>query len=229
MDLFSKEKIEKAYKFAIQDIRDDFIYDVLNYDDIKINHDLVISTLENQLKNNQFVPSQIVRIGVPKNYHSVRPGTVIHLIDLVVLYTLAQVIAPIFDKCLSDCVYSYRLNPKAQKSNESLFKNARDQNKEPKETFNDEDETAITADFPSGWFINWKSFHDKTKESTIEHTHVAVTDITAFFENIELDLLRETLKERINDSGICKIIDQLFNYLYYWNWSNNERRITQEI
>lgn len=224
MKWYSKENLKKAWDYAKIDIRDDFIFDIINYEDIKQNLEHIITSLHTKIRDNQYYPALIIRINVPKNDHSVRPGTVIPIVDLIVLYAIAQQLAPFLDNLLSDSAYAYRFNPKVNKSSEPLFKDkVKLHNKELGEnTENNKDlenETAVEVSFPSGWFKSWKSFHESSKLASKEYQHVAVTDITAYFENISLDLLREILKEKLNNDEHFSLIDRLFRLLEYWDWN----------
>jgi retron-type reverse transcriptase len=219
---YSEENLQQAWKFVKTDIRDDFVFDIIDFDDIRYNLSQVISSLHAQIKSNQYYPVPVIRIGVPKNFHSVRPGTVIPPIDLIVLYSIAQQLAPLLDVFLSDSAFAYRLNPRAGKSGEHLFKDK----EEPKAQGAKPDDkipaiiekASEETDFPYNWFINWKAFHELSKEASKEYEYVAVTDITAFFENISLDLLREILKEKLNTSE-RELIDRLFRTLEFWSWT----------
>ncbi|MBI4707639.1 MAG: hypothetical protein HY761_06915 [Candidatus Omnitrophica bacterium] len=221
---YSKDNLRHIWKYVKSEIRDDFIVDVINYEDIKLNLEQVLSSLYTSIRDNQYYPAPLVRIGVPKNDHSVRPGAVISVIDLIVLYALIQQIAPIIDPFLSDSAYAYRLNPKADKPREPLFKDRSEVHsdkgqKKQKENAQEEEETAVEGGFPSNWFENWKAFHDASKLASQKYDHVAVTDITAYFENISLGLLREKLKEKLNSDEHFELIDRLFRLLEFWDWT----------
>jgi hypothetical protein len=222
---FSIENLRIAWKYAKQDIVDDFVYDIIDHADIKSNIEKVLSTLNSQIKSNLYYPAPLVHIEIPKNDHSFRPGTSIPLIDLIYLFAIAQQLAPQLDAHLSESAYAYRLNPKANKSNEPLFRDKKDS--EQPEELSSKDIIVETDDlsegddveFPYNWFFNWRAFHNATKTAVNEFEYVAVTDITAFFENISLDLLREQIKEILgSDSEKRDLIDHLFRLLEYWDW-----------
>lgn len=223
---FSVENLKIAWKYVRKDVVDDFIFDVIDHADIKTNIDKVINTLNSQIKENLYYPAPLVHIDIPKNYHSFRPGTSIPVIDLIYLYAIAQQLAPHLDSCLSESAYAYRLNPKAHKLNEPLFRNKADSEKldEPssKEIMIDTDNVSNGDDveFPYNWFFSWKAFHNATKAAVKEYQYVAVTDITAFFENISLDLLRERIKEILGSNNEKReLIDRLFRLLEFWDWN----------
>ena len=219
---YSEENLKRAWKYARLDSRDDFIFDVINYDDIRANLKYVISSLHAQIKANQYYPAPLIRIDVPKNFHSVRPGTVIPLVDLIVLYAIAQQLAPLLDAFLTESAYAYRLNPKSKKSGESLFKDWEEpkvdaETETPSQSTGESENDDLEIDFPYNWFLGWKDFHDLSKAASDEFKYVAVTDITAYFENISLDLLREILKEKLNTSE-RELIDRLFRLFELWDW-----------
>lgn len=223
IDWYSPENLEKAWKYARMEVRDDFVFDVINYKDVRLNIQRVLSSLHTQIKYKQYYPAPLLRIGVPKNEHSVRPGTVIAMVDLIVLYAMAQQLAPLLDPFLSDSAYAYRLNPRADESRQPLFKDREDPHAtDDNETHGEsgaEEETSIEVAFPSGWFANWKAFHDASKLASEEYKHAALTDIAAYFENISLDLLREILKEKLTSGDHCELVDRLFRLLEYWDWT----------
>lgn len=210
-DWYSEENLRRAWKYVKIDIRDDFAFDVIDHEDVKHNLERVLSSLHAQIRNNQYYPAPLLSIGVPKNDHSVRPGTVVPVLDLIVLYAIAQQLAPLLDPQLSDSAYAYRLNPKAAKSGQPLFKDKSAPETDAADDDESEDEAEDTTgtDFPYNWFANWKPFHQQSKLASKEYEYVAVTDITAFFENISLDLLREMLTRTL-DSGQGELIDRVF-------------------
>ena len=71
------------------------------------------------------------------------------------------------------------------------------------------------VDFPYNWFLNWKDFHNFSKKASEEYKFVAITDITAYFENISLDLLRDILKEKLQ-SDHRELVDRLFRFLEFF-------------
>jgi hypothetical protein len=211
----SEENLRIAWRYVKRDIRDDFVFDVINHADVEDNLEHVIKILSAQLRNNQYHPAPLLRIGVPKNDHSSRPGTSISIVDLIVLYAIAQRLAPQLDHFLCDSVYSFRLNPKAQMSGEPLFKDRPDV--EVQEGFEPGLEPA-ESDFPYDWFSSWKQFNNASINASKEYKFAAVTDITAYFEDISLNILREQLKERL-DPEYRGLIDRLFRLLEFWDWS----------
>ena len=204
------------------DMRDDFAFDVIDHQDISTNIDKVLSVLNSQLEQGQYFPAPLALVDVPKNYHSVRPGTVIPPADLIVLYAIAQQIAPALDAALSDCVYSYRLNPRRARPGQPLFdalrsnEEPRDEHAEVDAPVGDGDATAEIG-FPYNWFANWLPFNRNIGAAAAQFEYVAVTDITAYFENISLDILLSRLRELLSEEYRV-ILDRLEDILRYWDW-----------
>lgn len=219
---YSENNLRQAWKYVKNDIKDDFVFDIIDYEDIKNNIGNIIYTLSSQLQNEQYYPSPVMRISVPKNYHSVRPGTVVPAIDLLVLYAIIQQLAPFLDKILPESAYAYRINPKSKKSGEHLFRHKSPPNSENDNGNDDNDSMSskgeLNINFPYNWFINWIKFHDSTMKASGVYEYAAQTDIAAYFENISLDLLREILKENLY-SEHRTLIDRLFRLLEYWDWT----------
>jgi hypothetical protein len=224
IDWCSEENLRRAWRYVKRDIRDDFISDVINHADIEYNLESVIATLSAQLKTDQYHPAPLLRIDVPKNDHSSRPGTSLPVVDLIVLYAIAQRLAPLLDPYLCDSVYSFRLNPNAERSEQPLFKDRTEERDAttPLETpvgdTTAEGAEDLEIDFPYDWFSNWKRFDVASGEASRAYDHVAVTDITAYFEDISLDILRERLKGHLADE-YRELIDRLFRLLEFWDWS----------
>jgi len=224
-DWYSEENLKRAWKYVRIEVRDDFVFDVIGHADVQHNLRQVVSSLHSQIRDNLYYPAPLLHIGVPKNDYSVRPGTTIPLVDLIVLYAIIQQLAPRLDLLLSESAYAYRLNPKAGKSGQHLFRDRSEPSPTDEEDvedgkfeFEDEEESIVEVDFPYNWFVNWKAFRDASKLASERYEHVAVTDIAAYFENISLDLLREGLKERLG-SAQRELIDRLFRLLEFWDWT----------
>jgi hypothetical protein len=208
---FSTENLQKAFRYAMLDTKDDFVFDVLNHWDVRVHRDYLLKTLSSQLKYSQYQPSRLVEIEVPKNNYSVRPGSTVGVPDLVVLFAIVQVLAPHLDAKLLPCVYSYRLNPKRGKKDEPLFVSDKAKPEQKADTQLEADD-----EFPSSWFPLWKSFHKDSVASAKSASFCAVTDITAYFENIQLDRLRDRLRSLVLPEHYA-LVDILFSIIKSWN------------
>jgi len=230
---YSIEKLRKAWQYANIDMKDDFTFDIIDYQDIKHNIDVVLRALHTQLRQGQYYPAPILTVPVPKSHHSVRPGTTIPPVDLIVLYAIIQQLAPLLDKTLSDSAYAYRLNPKRDKKRQALFTDKESPEEDVVLEGNvqqeaDEDETELEVEkigFPYNWFANWIRFHRATQAASVEFEHVAITDITAYFENISLNILFDRMRELLGAEH-RRLLDRLRVLLDYWDLAVSGEKTT---
>ena len=222
----SIESLAKAAHFALNDSRDDFTFDPFNYEDIRANLDRVLQALQTQVASGQYYPAPLLKMDVPKNDRSVRPGSTLPIIDSIYLYAIAQRLAPLLDPLLSDSAYAWRLNPSADRSGQPLFTDRSDPEPAPdppvaavtEDTASEDEDPDI--DFPYNWFANWKLFHEASKATSMQYDHVAATDRVAYFENISLDVLREQIKEKLDITDEVKeLVHRLFRLLEFWAWA----------
>jgi hypothetical protein len=139
--------------------------------------------------------------------------------EAILLHAMVYLLAPLLDKKLNKAVYSYRLHPdwknKAKKRN-SLFREI-----EVKVPFLKKRTIHAISRFES-WYERWPEFESDAYHAytTEGYTHLTKTDITAYFENIDLRLLeaqiRSLLKREEN-----KMIQLLFRILESWTRSTS--------
>lgn len=226
---YSIDNLRKAWKYAKIDMKDDFVFDIIDHQDTKHNIDRVCRTLNVQLQQDQYYPAPILSVPVPKSDHSVRPGTTIPPIDLIILYAIAQQLAPPLDTTLSESVYAYRLNPRREDGEQPLF-GAREspedavQEGDAQQQTHDEEQMEETG-FPYNWFQNWILFNQSTQSASEEFEHVALTDITAFFENISLRILFDQMLGLLGQE-YRDLLDRLRGLLDYWDWATSAGKTT---
>jgi hypothetical protein len=149
---------------------------------------------------------------------------------MMVLYCIAAQLAPPLDLLLSESTYAYRLNPKRTIREQPLFKDrkepedARSPGEDQKsEDISSDEEPAEGGEFPYDWFKNWIRFERGTRVASEEYEHVAITDITAFFENISLSLLIGRLHELLGQEH-REVLKRLHSLLSYWDWVISEEK-----
>ena len=226
-DWYSEENLQQAWKYTKNEIRDDFAFDIINHEDIKYNIDRVLASLKSQLETGQYHPVPILQIAVPKNNHSVRPGTTISVIDMIVLYAIVQQIAPMLDEKLADSAYAYRLDSQRRRQ---LFSAREAPHEEPTDNGDEEsvEGTGLESEdeiaFPYNWFRNWLAFHRASLAASEGFDFVAVTDITAYFENISVDLLFDRMRELLSNDH-RELVNRLYEMLRYWDWSSSNYKV----
>ncbi len=222
-DWYSVDNLKKAWKYAKLESRDDFVFDVIDHSDIKHNINKVFNSINAQLKDRQYYPAPILHIPVPKNDYSVRPGTTISLIDLIVLYAIMQQLAPSLDAKLCESAYAYRLNPSRERRDESFFKDRMPPGSERQKEKEEQKPASESIEFPYDWFRNWLAFHRDTLAASQAFQYVAITDITAFFENVSLNILFQRIRELLGENS-RELIDRLVDLMQYWDWSSSSNK-----
>ena len=211
--LCNHEMMLAGWHFAHGDSRDNFVLDPVSYIDFASNLAKNLKHLIEQVQAHRYRPRHLIDIDLPKSGLSVRPGNVLPIEESLLLHAIICLLAPIIDKRLSASVYSYRLHPdwknKIKKGN-SIF---RENNVEL--PFLRRETIRSISPFES-WYERWPEFEKAARMSTQEgYTHLTKTDITAYFENIDLRLLETQIRSLIRREE-DKIIQLLFRILDGW-------------
>lgn len=223
--------LKEAWHLAHKEARtSDFILDSLRHGDFGFHLHEYIGSISRRIKNESYHPNPLRRIDVPKSNYAVRPGSSVYFEDLIVLYAVALLIAPKLDDILPEFVSSWRVKPEG-KRNKELFKKEKNRLLE-KYPFWKPKTIRDYADIFKPWYDEWISHNEEMAALYVEgYNFMVVSDVVAYFENIELALLRELL---INTLGgeYQKIVNFLIWMLSYWawpatNWLNAPRGIPQ--
>jgi len=202
--------LRRAWHLARDDSRTDFLYDSYRYSDFAFRLDGYLKGISESLKNETYHPGPLLIIDVPKSSLSVRPGSTLMIEDKIVLFAIACLIAPPLDKKIPQCVYSWRVKNEARK----LFHD----HEILKFPFLRRRTVRKRISIVEPWYTAWPRF---IKDVEIEYEtkgyrFMVVSDIVAYFENIDLGLLRALLLHNLPKQP--KIINFLINVLEYWAW-----------
>lgn len=212
--LCSHELMLTGWHLAHADSRDNFVLDPVGYVDFTSYLDERLEHLVEQVQTHKYRPRHLTEIDLPKSGLSVRPGNVLPIEESVLLHSISYLLAPLLDKQLSGSVYSYRLHPewkKRIKKRNSLFR-------ETKVDFPFLRRTTIRSISPfDAWYERWPAFEKAAilACTTEGYTHLTKTDITAYFENIDLRLLETQIRSLLKGKEE-KIIHLLFRILDGW-------------
>lgn len=203
-----------GWYLAQADSRDDFITDPVGHADFASNLDERLRYVVEQVQTLRYRPRHLLDIDIPKSGLSVRPGNVLPIEEASLLHAIVYLLAPLLDKRLKPSVYSYRLHPDWNtkvKNRDSLFQQA-------------------PIDFPflkratlrsispfEAWYELWPDFEAQAIKAHTEegYTHLTKTDITAYFENIDLRLLESQIRTLLKREEE-KILQVLFRVLEGW-------------
>lgn len=210
--LYDINLLRKAWHLARSDTRTDFIEDPFKYNDFAFKLKENLHSISIDLKNEQYHPKPLVNIDVPKSTLSVRPGSVISIDDRIVLFAITRLVAPTLDKKLPQTVYSFRLKEKVD--NKSLFKDL----EILKFPFLKGRTIRKRIDIVEPWYGQWPKFIKKTTYAFENEGYkfLTISDISAYFENINLSILRDNLIKYLPKEQ--KIINLLYSLLKYWTW-----------
>ncbi len=210
-ELLTKETITRGWHLARADTRQDFSEDLYSTDTYALSLSQMVQETINRLATNSYQPRPLFHIEVPKGPLAFRPGTVMPIHDRVVLSAIVLLIAPYLDKNLPDSVFSWRLkNPIPKKG--PIFKET-DITDLPflkKDTIRDEIDPFVE------WYRLWPIFDNKTRKVFKEEGYrfLATSDISAYFENIQLPILRDSLLKHIPDE--TPLVNLVCQFLEGW-------------
>ena len=166
-------QFDLVLKHLRQDMRDDWYFDCLQYDDLFNNPDeakrIVLSLLEEW--NGVYFGTRSVVRNIPKKGYGERYGLETDFFDRFVYQAICTFLIPYYDSLLSHRVLSYRHDPAPQNS-KYLFKNKIDR---------------------------WFTFEGVTLTFARSNQHLLVTDLSNFFENISRAQIIAALEMAIPD------------------------------
>jgi Reverse transcriptase (RNA-dependent DNA polymerase) len=215
-DLYSKltdlALLRRAWHLARNDSRTDFMADPFRYSDFGFSLDDYLTTISKSLADGSYHPKPLLTIDVPKSTLAVRPGSVLAIEDRIVLFAIACLMAPNLDKRLPDGVYSCRVKKKADKID--LFHD----HEILKFPFLKRKTIVNRLDIIEPWYALWPRFIQKLTAAYEEEGYkiLVVSDIVAYFENIDLGLLRDILNYFLPRQA--RIINFLIKLLQFWEW-----------
>lgn len=219
-DKLLKVKVLKhGWHLARNDVRNDFAEDLFSTDTFAIYLDRNIQEISNKLATDTYIPHALFRVEVPKGSLGFRPGAVIHIEDRIVLYSIVLLIAEKIDNEFTDSVYSWRLKKPIPKKG-GIFKETSilDMPYLKRATI-----SRIIDPFES-WYVAWPDFDKESKRifQVENFRYMATSDIAAFFENIQLPILRDQLLSLFSNDP--KLINLLNEFLESWTFKTGDGR-----
>jgi len=199
MSWIDKLKLEEAIREICKDERQgkDFCIDPLRFDDITIEpvREILVKTVKERVKKDARV-NALIEIDVPKSNYILRPGARPGILDWVVYQAVVNFIGGEIYKLIPDCSYSF-----------NVFRQQFKRKKRKRE------------------IEHWIDFENKVLEYSKKYDYMLVTDITSFFENISLNVLKERLltlgaSGASNDyaSGVKYLIENILKL-----WTTNSK------
>jgi hypothetical protein len=204
--------LRRAWHLARNDSRTDFMHDAFRYNDFACHLAERLEGIAEGIRRNSYHPHPLLKIDVPKSTLSVRPGSVLEIEDRIVLFAIAYQIAPLLDRYLPEGVYSWRV--KKPPSKKELF----DDNEILLFPFLKAQTIRRRIAIVEPWYRQWpKYIEDLVFAYEKEGFHyLVISDIVAYFENIDLNLLRGIILRHFPKQE--RVVNFLIELLCYWTW-----------
>lgn len=206
----SFDNLALALNYAKDGAKRFFMPDFFRHQDYIHDSKNRIKELSFRLKRKEYRPKPILEIDIPKSGLAVRPGIVLDFEDFIVLYAILLPYLEKIEKMLPDNVYSLRLVEPARRTHNLLFESR----PIPLLPFK---KRKTLAQFEE-WYEAWPEFDSDLKKyiEKEKYTHLAVSDITAYFENISHEVLRHTLLHCMGTDDDYYPINLLMDILSQW-------------
>ncbi len=204
--------LRRAWHLARKDSRSDFMLDPYRYSDFAFRLDDHLHGISESLSTLSYHPKPLLTIDVPKSSLAVRPGSVLEIEDRVVLFAIARLIAPHLDRLLPPGVCSWRVKKKAEA--DPLFED----HEVLRFPFLKRRTIQKRIEFVEPWYEGWPRFMRKLEFAYEKQGYrfLVVSDIVAYFENIDHSLLRDLLLQHLPRQR--RIIEFLVSLLEFWAW-----------
>lgn len=216
--LCTLEALQRGWHLTRAEMYQDFVKEPLLKEAVGYFSEEILNELLRILKTEQYSPTPLRRVAIPKGSLGTRPGTVLALEDRIILFGALQLFARKLDEKLSDSVYSFRVKKKDAKN--SLFYEGDAislpflKNKTVKKYIDPFDP----------WYGLWPKFDEESKKAFVQEgfLFMATSDIAAYFENIQIDILREQLNDLM--PGEQKIINLFMTSFAAWTYDTEQGR-----
>lgn len=196
-------RFDLVLKHLRQDMRDDWYYDCLQFDDLFKNkrstQNIILSILNEW--NGAYSGNKSVVRNIPKKGYGERYGLETDFFDRFMYQAICSFLIPYYDKLLSHRVLSYRYQPNT-KNDKYLFKNK---------------------------IGRWLTFEGVTLTFARSSKFLLVTDLSNFFESVSRKQLVQVLNQAIPDIDatgpeklqIRNAVNTLDSLLTQWTFSGD--------
>lgn len=176
-----------------------------------------IGEIQKRLLNGDYKPRNLLRTEIPKKGLGVRPGATMLAEDAIVMQSIMFLLAFQLNSQLSPNVYSFRLKDDVVEKRK--YTNGKDLFKESMATevpFLKKSTIYKKYMQYDDWYITWIEFDRRSKENVKNnrYQYMATSDIAAYFENIQLPILKNQIQKAIPNEP--KLINLLFDFLMNW-------------
>ncbi|NVM55471.1 MAG: RNA-directed DNA polymerase [Candidatus Helarchaeota archaeon] len=187
------KKMSLAFQRAVLDLEKSFAPDPFKYCDFDYKLAETLKVLIYHLKQHEYRPKRAEGFDLPKGEFAIRPGVIVDILDLTIINRLLlDFIFKLEEKLPAGATaYRVRKHPKLQ------FKIEREPTYFVLPRYKRE-----RVKIEESWYNLWPQYRKKLLEDlrSGKYKYVATTDITAYFEDINLLTLGEILKQKAGSS-----------------------------
>ena len=187
-NLCTYKALKDGWHLASKDLGQDFIDIPFLKEQFASSLDNNLNELVRQLKTEQFRHQNVIRTAVSKSNFSTRPGAFIPLESRIILFAAVKLIAKQLDEHLIKGVFSCRVKEKIKKG---LF----EESSLDLPPFLKNKTVQRLIDPFAVWYGAWPAFEKASEDICIhgDYPYLVISDISAYFENIQLEILRDQL------------------------------------
>lgn len=210
-----RSKLLQALQMAVLDLEEGHAPDPFRYADYNLANPSLLDRIEVNLKRGVFRPSLPLELSFPKSEFAIRPGKRIELEDLVLVYYCLLLITGDLEDKLKSGVTAYRVR----------------QTRPPRVV------QAATLILPrylrrrlrivDPWYNAWPGFIRALRRDYTRYGRrlIGTSDITSFYEDVDLGLLRAELRTRVRKCNL-----PLVNILVemYQAWSARDVHLVRQ-
>lgn len=186
----SRNRLFQALQMAVLDLEEGHAPDPFRYADYNLQDPSFLDRLEINLKRGTFRPSPPLELTYPKSEFAIRPGKRIELEDLVAVYYCLIGLSQDLEDRLRFGVTAYRIrkgNPPRVTQGATLIL--------PKSL-----RKLWRLIFP--WYTAWPHFIARLRREYARGRRlIGTSDITSFYEDVDLRLLRDVLRSRVRKAN----------------------------
>lgn len=194
------ERLRRAWHVARDDARSDFVTDSYHLNDFAYALEEHLNYLSGSLTSEAYLPRPATIINIPKSTLLSRPGSLLDIEDRIVLFSILELIGPTLDQTLRPNVKSSRVRKDKEgrvvvESGEEL------QVRIPRAAFLPKRVIHQEISFWEPWYEAWPKFQEELQTLAQSHDfpYLVVTDVSSYFENIELGILEQDLLRNLPD------------------------------
>ncbi len=193
----SRKGLEAGWHLTRAELANGFYFDQYGQQAVAQNLRAQIAEIRRQLVTDTYRFRPLRQVPIPKGSLATRPGSHLPLRDRIVLWSIVRQLAPTFDEILSRNVYSYRLKENPQEG--ELFKEG-DVLEIP---FLKRKSILKELDPFEPWYDSWPDFEIRTREEIGSgYNFLSVSDISGYFENISLDVLKDQIISELKNEPV---------------------------